>query len=499
MPNMPLTPSKNVDFGVFLILWNKTQNYTTPMIHFRIANWFEVCWSTGKKRLLLKAFRGSGKSSLTALFSAWLLYRDPDLRILVLAAEQTLASKMVRNIRKIIQTHPLTKPLIPKTKEEWAADRLTVDRARTQRDPSVIARSISSNITGLRADVVICDDVEVPNTCETPEKREDLRERLAEASYILTPDGTHIYLGTPHSWESIYLDVPKKELGIEDVFLKEYERLSLPLITSKGESAWPERFPLEDIEALKKQTGPQKFASQMLLEPVNISDSRLDPALMKRYAAELDISESQQILQLRLNGRRLVSCSAWWDPAFGNADGDSSVLAVIFSDEVGQYYLHDLIYIKHDPTLAEEEAISQSIQVARIAKKYFIPSVSVETNGIGKFLPAILRTQMAEYKVPCAVVEKNSTRAKELRILEGFDAVLAAHALHAHESIYQTPFITEMQDWRPGLKGQKDDGLDAVAGALSQQAVRVQRSYHGMRQFWQGGGQSHTAQTEFEI
>ncbi len=496
---MDKNTTKEVDFGVFLALWNRTQNYSTPLIHFRIARWFEVCWAHGETRLLLKAFRGSGKSSLTTLFSAWLLYRDPDLRILVLAAEQTLASKMVRNIRKIIQTHPLTKPLIPKKKEEWAADRLTVKRGQVQRDPSVIARGIHSNITGLRADIIICDDVEVPNTCETPEKRQDLRERLEETSYILVPGGVQIYLGTPHTWESIYLDAPKPELGIEDIFLKDYKRLVIPLIDQDGESSWPEKFTLQDIKQIKTQTGPQKFASQMLLEPLNVSESRLDPNLLRRYGSQLQSSESQQTLQLRLEGRRLVSCSAWWDPSFGSAKGDASVLAVIFCDEVGQYYLHDLVYLRHDPALAEEEAVSQSMQVARIAREHFIPSVTVETNGIGKFLPAILRTQMAEQKVPCAVTEVNSSRAKDLRILEGFDAVLAARALHVHERVYKTPFITEMQDWRPGLKGQKDDGLDAVAGALSQQSVRVQRSYHTDRLQWQGGGQMHSAKTEFEV
>jgi hypothetical protein len=32
----------------------------------------------------------------------------------------------------------------------------------------------------MRADVIICDDVEVPNTCDTPGKRLDLRQRLSE-------------------------------------------------------------------------------------------------------------------------------------------------------------------------------------------------------------------------------------------------------------------------------------------------------------------------------
>ena len=70
-------------------------------------------------------------------------------------------------------------------------------RPLTQRDPSLLARGITANITGSRADVVICDDVEVPNTCNTPGKREQLRERLAEISYVLVPGGLQLYVGTP--------------------------------------------------------------------------------------------------------------------------------------------------------------------------------------------------------------------------------------------------------------------------------------------------------------
>ena len=51
-------------------------------------------------------------------------------------------------------------------------------------------------------------------------------------------------------------------------------------------------------------------------------------------------------------------------------------------------------------------------QVARIARDLFIPCVSVEINGIGKFLPAILRRELARLRVPCTVQEMSSRKAK---------------------------------------------------------------------------------------
>ena len=89
-------------------------------------------------------------------------------------------------------------------KKEWASGRITVNRPIGIREPSVICQGIHGNITGMRADLIICDDVEVPNTSNTAQKRENLRERLRELDFILSPDGAMIYIGTPHTLDSIY-------------------------------------------------------------------------------------------------------------------------------------------------------------------------------------------------------------------------------------------------------------------------------------------------------
>lgn len=481
-------------FGLFLCLWNRIQGNKTPKIHFLIANWLERRWIRGDRRVLLQAFRASGKSSLAGLFLAWLLTRDPDLRVLVLSAESSLATKMARHIRTIIEKHPLTASLVPnRISNEWASNKFTVNRKRQWRDPSVWSAGLFSNITGARADIIVCDDVEVPNTCETIEARETLRARLSETEFILNPGGTMIYLGTPHCYETIYADTPRRELGEEDIFLKEYARLNVPLLNEAGESAWPERFTPEDIILQKRQVGPMKFTTQMMLEPVNISRARLDVNLLQRYDEPLRAKEIQGAMYLTINNKPVTACGAWWDPAFASADGDASVLAIVFDDDEGNRYLHHLEYIH----VAEkgEEAQAQCKIVAELAQKFYVPSITVETNGIGKFLPETLRAVLADTKTPCAVIEAASSKPKDLRILEGFDAVMAARALYVHAHVYRTPFMREMAEWRPGLRGVKDDGLDAAAGALSLKPVRIPRRYYTGRQQWQG--RSHIARTDF--
>ncbi len=484
-----MTKDNIVEFQLFLILWNRRQNMTTPAIHFRMAGWLQNAWETKETRLLLQAFRSSGKSTIAGLFAAWLLHSDPDLRILVLAADLALARKMVRNVKRIIERHPLTTHLKPDRADQWGADRFTVKRHLELRDPSMLASGMSANMTGSRADVVISDDVEVPKTCDTAEKRENLRERLAEIDYVMVPGGTQLYIGTPHSWYTIYAPEPRTETGEDRPFLEAFERLVIPVWDEEGQSAWPERFSVEDIERIRRSTGPQKFASQMLLRPANITEGRLDPAQLQFYDGGLQYY--REINRLELEGRQMVSCSAWWDPAFGHAGGDRSVLAVVFTDDEGDYWLHRLVYLSIDKFDPDDEATQQCRAVAWQASLLKIPCITLEINGLGRFLPAILRRELAKKKVACAVQEATSTRPKNIRILEAFDAVLAARALHINAEIKKTPFITEMQEWQPTSKNSHDDGLDAVAGALSLAPVRLKYDRSGTIQ--------HTIKTDFEV
>lgn len=489
-------------FSIFLALWNRTQGLSTPRIHFKISQWLDSAAERSNPRLLLMAFRACGKSTLVGLFCVWLLTRNPNVRILVLAADMALAGKMVRNVKRILEKHPLSRHLKPKTADQWGSDRFTVRRELELRDPSVLAKSIFTNLTGTRADVIICDDVEVPKTCDTPEKRAELRTRLLELDYILTPGGMQIYVGTPHSWYTLYAETPRQEIGEESSFLKGFERLVLPILNKEGESVWPERFPLETIEAIRKRTGPAQFTSQMMCLPVNIAEGCFDPDNLRLYDEEISYSEASRQPILSLSNRKLVAARAWWDPAFGSDGGDRSILAIVYTDSEGEYWLHHLALIRPKTGRDEEDAATQQCRaVAECARRFYLPSIAVETNGIGKFLPGILRRELSKLSTGCAVIEITSRRPKSLRILEAFDAVLAARALHVHRSVLLTPFLHELREWRPTKTSGHDDALDAVAGALSLDPVRLRSIPSGAsRPNWQGRGPTQNkGRTEFDV
>jgi hypothetical protein len=485
-------------FRRFVHEWNALQGLGTPRLHRNITAWLERCVRHGRRQLVLMVFRGAGKSSLTGLFCAWLLLRNPEHRILVLAADLTLAVKMVRNVRRIVERHPACAGLKPKKPDQWAAGQFTVARSGALRDPSMLGAGLLGNVTGSRAEVVICDDVEVPNNSGTPHRRDDLRERLAEIEYILVPGGLQLFIGTPHAKDSLYA---RDAADGEAPFLDGFTRFEAALFDGSGQSRWPERFTAEKIEALRRRSRPGRFMAQMLLQPADAEEPALRHDQVVAYDGELDLTEGNGVRILRLGGRLLHGAAAAWDPALGvRGRGDRSVTAAVFFDGDGNAFVHDVEYHALDPASLkrEPEAIQLCGQVAAFADRLFLPSIQVEGNGIGAFLPGLLRSELARRGVACAVVPRTSAGAKHRRIVDALAPRLAAGKLHIHRRVLAGPFRDELEGWQPGARV-KDDGLDAVAACLLSVPVRLRRhDAPERRPPWRAGGGAVSARTQFD-
>ncbi len=496
-----------------MIRWNAECGLGTPRHHKRIAEWLDRMVREDRNRLLLTAFRGAGKSTVIGLFCAWLLTLRPDTRILTLSADEALARRMLRNTRQAIERHPQSAHLLPARPEQWSALRFSVAGSPHGRDASMLAAGLDSNIVGARADVVICDDVEVPKTSATPALRDKLRERLGELEFVLTPGGMQLYAGTPHAWDSIYGTGRPDKAGAagndatpaeDGGFLAGYERFELPVMDEAGAPAWPENFGLAHIETVRRRSGPVRFASQMMLRPADPEETRLDIGLIRPYEAELDLTTANGERILRLGGRRLRSATCWWDPAYGGEERrDASAIACVFTDVDGGYYIHDVRYLRHDTAGGPgpggvDAATAQCRQVAAFAERNLLPAVTVEENGIGKFLPGLLQGVLRGSGI--AVRKWHQHEQKAARILKAFDARLAAGVLHAHRNVLAGPFGDEMQAWRPGegrgsggRRRSRDDALDAVAGCLEAEPVRVRKTAPPPRPryTWRPGGGVH--------
>lgn len=241
------------DFLKFIwFVWTRVLSLPKPTrIQLDIARYL----AGGPRRRFIQAFRGIGKTFLTAAYVVWRLWKNPQLKIVIVSANETFATEIATFIKQIID-HPSGDDLWPELRskpgQRTSAMAFDVGAAKETPDksPSVKAMGITGQLTGSRADILISDDVEVPKNSATETMRELLKQRTEEYAALMKTGGQTetIYLGTPQTQESVYRDLPKKGYGVR---------------------IWTARYPLRD-----------KLATfEGMLAPMLLADIEADPSL----------------------------------------------------------------------------------------------------------------------------------------------------------------------------------------------------------------------------
>lgn len=251
---------------------------------------------TGSDRKMIQAFRGIGKSYLTNAYCLWELWRDPFINILVVSASKERADEFSKFCKSIISQVPYLSELAPRGDLRDSNISFDVGPIKTPGQfPSVKSAGITGQITGSRADIIIADDVEVPNNSSTPDMREKLIERTREFEAILKPGvkGRIIVLGTPQSEESVYTVLPETYTKyIWPVVIPEeskkvhYLGYLTPLMVAKfnsdtpGTPTDPKRFNLDEIGKRRAGYGTSGFELQFMLN-TSLSDEEKYPLKLK--------------------------------------------------------------------------------------------------------------------------------------------------------------------------------------------------------------------------
>lgn len=486
-PRRQKVSKAEITFPVFFTVWAQANNWTVPKLHYRICEFLADYENWEKGTGVLQVFRGAAKSTIVGLFIAWRLVQDPTTRFLILSADSKTATKIVADVISIVSRHPLAKHLRGK-ENTWRANTIFVSGATDARSPSVTSFGILSNITGSRADWVIFDDVEVPKNAATEALREQLRIKLAEPIHILVPGGKRLFVGTPHSFESIYPEVISDGASSLRIPLLDNVTGEFPYLV--GDSAWPERFSNDEVADRQiKSHSRGNFLSQYQLIPYSPENTLLDPSNIFEYTGEIEITEANGIARCMLDNKQMMSVSAWWDPSMGQT-GDDSIFAVVYSTADGHYYIHRTLKVTGQPQ-------DQAQAIRKLCLELEIPHIKIETNGIGAFLPSIARKEFEGTNISVEGVHTKQNKAE--KILEAYETRLYAGYLHAHRSVLQGPFMTQFRDFNPKTIGKtKDDYIDAPAAAILNEPIRIATAYTNSGNKYRWSGNSSTADYEME-
>jgi hypothetical protein len=157
------------------------------------------CWKHDLHAGIM-AHWSSGKSAgLVVPLPAWLIGRNPNLRIKVVCSSTELARERVEAVKTIISS-PIYKRVFPHIRAgtSWKANEFTVERTGNSTDQTLQAKSVFGKGVGKRADVLIFDDVVDQLNAAEPAQRKKVREFVSNTWMgRLTPQGKVLYIGTP--------------------------------------------------------------------------------------------------------------------------------------------------------------------------------------------------------------------------------------------------------------------------------------------------------------
>lgn len=431
-----------------------------------------------QKRFIIEGFRGVAKSFITCAYIVWCLWNNPQLKCLIVSASKDRADANAVFIRRIIYLLDFLSDLKPRDGQRNTQNLFDVGLAIPDISPSVKSVGITGQITGSRADILVADDVEIPNNSSTQVRRDKLFEDVKEFDAIIKPGESSkiIYLGTPQNEMSLYNELQNRGYGVfvfpivypETPEEREYygDKLA-PFIAEPydrnpelyaGKPTDPKRFPEEEIEERRLSYGKAGFSLQFKLN-TNLSDYEKYPLKVQDLiVSEVDLDESSlkwswsSSYEYRLNTLPCVAVKGdYFYREFGRsketAKYTGTVMAVDPSgrgtDETAYSivkYLNGYLFVVEVGGYSEGYSDSVLTQLANKAKVYGVNEIVVEANfGDGMFTQ--LFKPILNKIHPCSIQEVKNTKQKEARIIDTLEPVMMRHKMIVAESVIKDDYI----------------------------------------------------------
>tara|TARA_Y100000287_G_scaffold186018_1_gene191315 strand:+ start:3108 stop:4778 length:1671 start_codon:yes stop_codon:yes gene_type:complete len=467
---MDKIPEQLKDFRNFMYIVWKHLNLPDPTpVQYDMADYIQ----NAPRRAIIEAFRGVGKSYITAAFVVHQLLLDPQKKFMVVSASKQRADDFSTFTQRLILELPICQHLIATSEQRWSKIAFDVRPALASGSPSVKSVGITGQLTGSRADIIIADDIEVPNNSMTQMMREKLGEAVKEFDAVLKPDGKILYLGTPQCEMSLYNTLTERGYQMR-VWTARYpsvegaekaygNRLAPTLWDAMheaeepldGKPVDPKRFDDNDLLERELSYGRTGFALQFMLDtslsdmdryPLKLSDMMVMSIDKDKAPEKLVYGVFKEIKELPNVG---LSGDKYYAPEsiVGDyIDYDGSVLVIDPSgrgqDETayavvkmlnGYLYVADCSGIQggYDETTLQK--------LSDIAKEHKVNMVLIESNfGDGMFTELLKPFLKKTY--PVTVEEVRHSKQKELRIIDTLEPVLNQHKLVIDPKVIQKDY-----------------------------------------------------------
>ena len=420
-----------------------------------------------------------GKSWITAAFVLWTLFIDPDRKVMVVSASKDRADSFSIFCQRLILEVPWLAHLKPKNDDQrWSRISFDVGPAAPHQAPSVKSVGITGQLTGSRADLMVLDDVEVPNNSMTELQRGKLLQLVTECESILTPkkDSRIMFLGTPQTTFTIYNKLRERSYR-PFVWPARYPRkvamydgLLAPQLADDLDTddlAWKPtdtRFKEEDLLERESSMGRSNFMLQFMLDttlsdrekfPLKFADLIVNP-INPTHGPENIIwcSDPDNILKdlpcvglpgdyyykpMQVQGEWTeyseTICSV--DPSGRGAD---ETTACFLSQLNGIIYLHEVFATKDgysDKTL---------LTILKKCKKYGVSTLLIESNFGDGIVSELFRKHCQTTKTNINIEETRANVRKEDRIIDALEPVFNQHRLVVDPAVIEWDYASNADE-----------------------------------------------------
>lgn len=336
-------------------------------IHEKVFKWLQKEGSLDQLLLLPRAHM---KSHCIAVWTVWWITKHPETTILYLSATTTLAEAQLKAIKDDLVS-PIYRRYWPEMireeegkREKWSTGAISVDhpkrKAEGVRDFTIVAAGLTTNTTGLHADVLVSDDVVVPDNAYTEDGRQKCYAALSQMASILNAGGITKACGTRYHPADIYGVWKEQELeiyndeGVEIGARPLWDVLE-EVVEIDGRFLWPRTarddgkmfgFNWQELAKIrKKYLDRVQFYAQYYNDPNDPESARMDTSRFQYY----DKKNLRQVSGIWYYKEDRLNLYAGIDFAFSlSSKADWSAIVVIGVSSANDIYVLDIDRFRTD-------------------------------------------------------------------------------------------------------------------------------------------------------
>lgn len=471
---------------LFLFARLVNPQYIYGDIHKNIFQWMQEYTlygmdegMTSNKLVMLP--RAHLKSHMVATWAAWIITRHPEVTILYVSATAELAETQLFAIQNILASTAYQR-YFPEyinpqegKREKWSMRKFSIDheKRRTEgiRDATVSTAGLTTNTTGWHADIIIADDLVVPENAYTEDGRAGVSKKSSQFTSIRNAGGFTMACGTRYhpadiynTWRSQEYDVYNAEGEIVD--RKPVWEIKEHAVEVDGIYLWPKTmredgkyfgFDAQVLARIRAEYDDRvQFYAQYYNDPNDPGSNRINRNRFQYY----DKKHLKQVGGYWYFKSRKLNVYAAVDFAFSlSKKADNSAIVVVGLDDEGFYYVLDIDVFKAD---------SISIYFDRIAalhSKWEFKKLRAEVTVAQAILVRDLKDRMRSEGLSLAIDEHRPTRkegTKEERIASALE--------HRYENMsiwhFKGGYIDMLEEELVLARPLHDDIKDALASAI---------------------------------